>query len=148
MNSLFCDTRNIINIIIFSQPGLPEVGGTTGFGMPFNACGNCPAANAVIGLMYVPCAVAAAMSAACCYNKKNFNQKERSLSYFSITILLNSFWIYCKKKKTKSWWIICLINIFFIRELFIPHFDEKEIAAKNIFSIILKNIVECRILKM
>lgn len=39
--------------------------------MPFNACGNCPAANAVIGLIYVPCAVAAAMSAACCCNEEN-----------------------------------------------------------------------------
>lgn len=48
------------------RKNVPEVGGTMGFGMPFNACGNCPAANAAIGLMYVPCAVAAAMRAACC----------------------------------------------------------------------------------
>lgn len=48
---------------------VPEVGGTTGFGMPFNACGSWPAptcANAAIGLIYVPCAVAAAIRAACC----------------------------------------------------------------------------------
>lgn len=51
------------------EEDIPEVGGTTGFGMPFNACGSCPAltcASAAIGLMYVPCAVAAAMRAACC----------------------------------------------------------------------------------
>lgn len=44
----------------------PEVGGTTEFVMPFNvACGIC-VANAAIGFIYVPCAVAAAIRAACC----------------------------------------------------------------------------------
>lgn len=66
-----------------SAISLPEVGGTTGFGMPFNACGNCPAANAVIGLMYVPCAVAAAMSAACCYNKAKTFIKKNVLVFFN-----------------------------------------------------------------
>lgn len=51
---------------------LPEVGGTTAFGIPFNACGSCPAAKAAaIGLMYVPCAVAAAIIAACCCKRHN-----------------------------------------------------------------------------
>lgn len=71
--------------VMFLRPDLPEVGGTTGFGMPFNACGNCPAANAVIGLIYVPCAVAAAMSAACCCNEEKYLlQNERSHASFTI----------------------------------------------------------------
>lgn len=69
-----------------SRAFLPEVGGTTGFGMPFNVCGNCPAANAVIGLMYVPCAVAAAMSAACCYSVKRIVNCQKNVSLELYTI--------------------------------------------------------------
>lgn len=87
----------------------PEVGGTTGFGMPFNACGNCPAANAAIGLIYVPCAVAAAMSAACCCNKKNTHIKENILSChyvrFTAALILYSYNNKKREKKVLLYWI-------------------------------------------
>lgn len=80
-----------------SRAFLPEVGGTTGFGMPFNVCGNCPAANAVIGLMYVPCAVAAAMSAACCYNVKRISMSEKRFARIIYDVIL--LYYYFREKK-------------------------------------------------
>lgn len=83
-----------------SRAFLPEVGGTTGFGMPFNVCGNCPAANAVIGLMYVPCAVAAAMSAACCYNVKRISMSEKRFARIVYDIIL--LYYYFREKETHN----------------------------------------------
>jgi len=79
---------------------LPEVGGTTGFGMPFNVCGNCPVANAVIGLMYVPCAVAAAISAACCYNIKRIEMLEKNILLLEVYIYIYFFIVNSANKIT------------------------------------------------
>jgi hypothetical protein len=66
----------------------PEVGGTTGFAIPLRAPWGIWDASAAMGFMKVPCAVAAAIKAACCCKPSHWKSNE---TQFNIATKNESF---------------------------------------------------------